>query len=309
MQNIQDIAIFSEGGSKHAELVKSYASVLAMYATKDLSFTKDFSDMAIYHDIGMTKIPEHIVHKKGPLTENEEKILQSHVNIGKDIIGLSARPFLGDAGDLGANMAKYHHEHFDGSGYPEGLQGKNIPYEARLMALVDTYDQLSKKSPEEAFAFIREQSGKQFDPELVQVMERARATLSRLTRLYQEKQQQKQVAQAFTVAEMPVYLLENGHPVFTEAFLEKIRDYPADRQEKLKQYALMNDAPLLSVALEYAGNPSVSLPEAELSAVAQQMYALLPKQVAANECRQLFTPHQPDDTDIATSNIHFQLVQ
>ncbi len=87
------------------------------------------------------------------------------------------------------------------------------------------------------------------------------------------------------------------------------RDGRIHRQEKLKQYALMNDASLLSVALEYAGNPSVSLPEAELSAAAQQMYALLPKQVAANECRQLFTPHQQDDTDIATSNVHFQLVQ
>jgi len=124
---------------------------------------------AILHDIGKMGIPDSILLKAGPLTKAEWEIMRKHPVYAHDM--LSAIPFLQKAMDI----PYCHHEKWDGSGYPNGLKGEDIPLSARIFALVDVWDALRSDRPyrkawadEEALAYIKEQSGSHFDPLVVQ---------------------------------------------------------------------------------------------------------------------------------------------
>ncbi|MFC6590816.1 HD-GYP domain-containing protein [Deinococcus lacus] len=129
---------------------------------------------AYLHDLGKIAIPDAILHKAGPLSGPEMQIMQSHPRIGYDL--LQNLPFLpSEALDL----VRYHHEKWDGSGYPAGLRGKEIPETARIFSIVDVFDALTSARPykaawthEQALAEMRKQSGKQFDPELLRAFAR-----------------------------------------------------------------------------------------------------------------------------------------
>lgn len=143
------------------------------------------------HDIGKIKVPDAILNKPGRLTPEEFEIIKTHTTAGGAILqeamaGLEGDSFLNEAVDL----ATYHHERWDGTGYPQGLAGREIPLSARIMAVADVFDALiSRRSYKEAYPFekavdiIREQSGKQFDPGVVAAF---LASLSELRRLSQE---------------------------------------------------------------------------------------------------------------------------
>ncbi|MBQ3865570.1 MAG: HD domain-containing protein [Clostridia bacterium] len=127
------------------------------------------------HDIGKIRVPDVILNKPGRLTPEEFEIMKTHAAIGGDII----RRTMSDVEeksycDVAYNIARYHHERFDGTGYPDGLRGEEIPLEARIMALADVYDALISErvykkpfSREKAREILLEGSGTQFDPELV----------------------------------------------------------------------------------------------------------------------------------------------
>lgn len=128
------------------------------------------------HDIGKVGIPDHILLKPGKLTPDEWAIMKTHSQLGSDAIALAEREaerpveFLGMARDI----AHYHHEKWDGSGYPEGLAADAIPISARLMALADVFDALTSwrvyKPPipfDESVAIIREGRAQHFDPDVV----------------------------------------------------------------------------------------------------------------------------------------------
>ena len=144
----------------YSHLSKEYCSNVAMAAAM--------------HDIGKIKIPDYILNKPGRLTDEEYAIMKKHSEYGAEII----RRTMGDIEEkdyitIAYNIARYHHERYDGKGYPDGLKGEEIPLEARVMALADVYDALvsdrvyKKAIPEEqAKAIIREGSGTQFDPVL-----------------------------------------------------------------------------------------------------------------------------------------------
>ncbi len=129
------------------------------------------------HDIGKIRIPDAILNKPGRLTEEEFEIMKKHAVYGADII----RKTLSNVQDkeystIAVNIAHSHHERYDGTGYPDGLKGEQIPLEARIMALADVYDALVservyKKAfpPEKARRIISEESGKQFDPLLAEL--------------------------------------------------------------------------------------------------------------------------------------------
>ena len=128
------------------------------------------------HDIGKVGIPDAILQKPGKLNKDEYTIMQKHPLLGKQIISNAINAYSkNDFLTAAYNIAYYHHERWDGEGYPKGLKGEEIPLEARLMALVDVYDALiSKRCYKEAYSFeesekiIIEGSGTNFDPKIVE---------------------------------------------------------------------------------------------------------------------------------------------
>ncbi|MEP6894022.1 MAG: HD domain-containing phosphohydrolase [Chloroflexota bacterium] len=123
---------------------------------------------AILHDIGKVAIPDRILLKPGPLMDDEWKIMRRHPDIAVDL--LSSVSYLAPA----LEIPHWHHEKWDGSGYPDHLHGESIPFSARLFALVDVYDALTSNRPyrsawseQKTLQYIEAQSGKHFDPTIV----------------------------------------------------------------------------------------------------------------------------------------------
>jgi putative nucleotidyltransferase with HDIG domain len=125
---------------------------------------------ALLHDIGKMGIPDYILHKPDELTEEEQYIIRKHPQLAYDMLEPIA--YLRDA----LNIPYCHHEKWDGTGYPRGLSRTQIPLEARLFAIVDVWDAITTDRPyrqswprEKALDYIREQSGKYFDPHLLEI--------------------------------------------------------------------------------------------------------------------------------------------
>lgn len=126
---------------------------------------------ALLHDIGKIGISDTILHKPGRLTDDEWKIMRMHPDIGSRIV--ERIPFLQES----MSVVRYHHERWDGSGYPLGIKATNIPVQARIFAVVDVFDALTsnrnyrkKSTPQEAIEYLREQSGILFDGEIVEAL-------------------------------------------------------------------------------------------------------------------------------------------
>lgn len=128
------------------------------------------------HDIGKIGIPDAVLLKPGPLTSSEWAVMQRHVEFGRDAI-VHAQNSMGEGGEFlqfALEIAYSHHEKWNGKGYPQGLEGENIPLAARLMAVADVYDALISKRPykeafphEQAMEIIRAGRGSHFDPNMV----------------------------------------------------------------------------------------------------------------------------------------------
>jgi len=125
---------------------------------------------AFLHDVGKIGIPDNILLKPGKLSDDEFKVMKTHVLLGIDIV--DGDPWL----QCAVPTIRSHHERFDGSGYPDGLTGKDIPIVARVFAVVDVFDALTSERPykpalpfEDAMVMIDEGSGRHFDPEVVEL--------------------------------------------------------------------------------------------------------------------------------------------
>jgi two-component system response regulator RpfG len=134
----------------------------------------EIESAAPMHDIGKIGIPDQILLKPGRLTPEEQAIMRRHPAIGHEILSNSPSRYL----QMGAVIALGHHEKYDGSGYPHGLAGENIPLPARIAAVADVFDALTSKRPykdawsfQDALALIRAESGKHFDPTCVRAFE------------------------------------------------------------------------------------------------------------------------------------------
>src|SRR5437773_2911825 len=122
------------------------------------------------HDIGKIGIPDAILLKQGPLSPEEDSVMKSHPRIGYDILKGSPSKYL----SMGAIIALGHHEKYDGTGYPTGLHGEDIPIVARIVSIADVFDALVSKRPykepwtiEEGIAFLQSEKGKYFDANCV----------------------------------------------------------------------------------------------------------------------------------------------
>ncbi len=153
----------------HCDRVEIYSSIIARRLIKDENELFNFKIACILHDIGKIGIPDSLIKKPDKLTKEEYEEMKKHPVIGANI----AKPLYGEKI---ARIIRHHHEWYDGSGYPDGLKGDEIPLESRIMIIGDTYDAMTStrpyrkaKSHEEAYNEIIKYSGRQFDPELVNI--------------------------------------------------------------------------------------------------------------------------------------------
>ncbi|OCJ09331.1 hypothetical protein A6U87_10920 [Rhizobium sp. AC44/96] len=172
----------------HIRRTQHYIRVLAEAASVHPAFRSELSNAVIellyksapLHDIGKVGIPDRILLKPGKLSADEFAIMKTHSELGMSAIA-NAQQHLGVSNNflsVAQEIALTHHEKWDGSGYPRGLKGKDIPLAGRLMAVADVYDALvservykSAVPHEEAVAIILGEKGKHFDPDLVDVFE------------------------------------------------------------------------------------------------------------------------------------------
>ena len=159
-------------GGRHAYRMGRLAGLLARKLGYDRKFCEEVEKGARLHDIGKLGIPDGLLLKAGELTPAEWAVMKRHTLIGAQIIRQCPHP----AFRVGEQIALCHHEKWDGSGYPKGLRGDNIPVPARIVMLADVYDALTHARPykhawthDEVVAYITERAGSQFDPNFAQL--------------------------------------------------------------------------------------------------------------------------------------------
>lgn len=165
----------SDETGKHIRRVSEYSKLLALYHPSiSEEEANTIYDAAPMHDAGKLAIAEHILHKKGPLTEEEFEIMKTHTTAAHEYLKIPSRKIM-KAADV---IAYQHHEKWNGTGYPQGLKGEEIHIYARIVALADVFDALTHKrvykdawEVSEAVAYIIEHKGTQFDPELIDIFQ------------------------------------------------------------------------------------------------------------------------------------------
>ena len=177
---------------RHVERVGRYAGIIAHGMGLDASFCRDLAQAAQLHDIGKIGIPDEVMMKPSRLTPDEYKRVQKHaavgkrileprsdleadrvlqhVQIGSRILDVPKSPLL----SMASRIALTHHEKWDGSGYPSGLAGEDIPLEGRITAVADVFDALSSRRPhkpaiavEVCFQIMEHERGSHFDPKAI----------------------------------------------------------------------------------------------------------------------------------------------
>jgi putative two-component system response regulator len=159
----------------HVIRMSHYARLLMLAAGASEAAGEDILNAAPMHDVGKIGIPDSILRKPGKLTAEEWEQMKRHPQIGAEIIGEHDGGLLGSA----RRIALTHHEKWDGSGYPFGLAGEAIPLDGRIVALADVFDALTSPRPykrawtiEETMTYVNEQSGRHFDPAVVELLHR-----------------------------------------------------------------------------------------------------------------------------------------
>ncbi len=161
----------NETGAHVTRMSKS-CRLLALKAGLDDEIAERILLASPMHDVGKIGIPDNILLKPGRLTPEEREVMNRHVDIGVDIIGGFESKML----DMARQIAETHHEKWDGSGYPKGLRGEDIPISGRIAAICDVFDALTSERPykdawplEKTLHFFKENAGSHFDPTLTEL--------------------------------------------------------------------------------------------------------------------------------------------
>jgi putative two-component system response regulator len=176
-----------EDTGNHVRRTQEYVRVLAEHlsqrpehaALREGQTIDHLAKSAPLHDIGKVAIPDHILLKPGPLDAEQLAIMRTHTLHGWEMLRRAAQRMGDDNAYLsfGMEIARHHHERWDGTGYPDALAGDAIPLSARLMAVADVYDALISRRPykpafshQDAMARIAAEAGRHFDPQVVQAL-------------------------------------------------------------------------------------------------------------------------------------------
>jgi len=177
---------------QHVWRMSAYAKVIAQANGWTEERVAMLELAAPMHDTGKIAMPDDILKAPRKLTEEEMEVMRTHSTIGYNILSNDDSAIF----KLAAEIALYHHEKWDGNGYPEQLSGTEIPESARIVAIADVFDALTMKRPykkpwtnDDAYSFINDQSGKHFDPNLVKVFNSVRDEIESAQAYWNDKEQ------------------------------------------------------------------------------------------------------------------------
>jgi putative two-component system response regulator len=194
IQRLSAVAEFRDAYTgAHTSRIGLYSKKIAEVMNMNKDFIEEIATASSLHDIGKIGISDNILLKKGPLTREEFTIMKEHTTIGSKILMNSSHPMIQMANSIALN----HHERWNGGGYPQGLQRKEIPIEARIVKLVDEYDALRSERPykkslshEETFRVLTEGDGRSdpehFDPEVLGVFKETAPHFDEIFNAYQD---------------------------------------------------------------------------------------------------------------------------
>jgi len=185
----------------HLDRMAHYAQLIAAKVAtregRDEEFVEFVLLFAPLHDIGKIAVPESILLKRDRLSESETAVMRAHVGRGLELVRSMANAFrLAQAPhmDILFNIVAHHHECYDGSGYPDGLVGREIPLEARIVAVADVFDALTTERPykrgwsnDEAFAYLEENAGARFDAECVHALATQRPRVETIQEVFSRR--------------------------------------------------------------------------------------------------------------------------
>jgi diguanylate cyclase (GGDEF)-like protein/putative nucleotidyltransferase with HDIG domain len=199
MRTIEALALAIEAKDHtthtHLQRVRTYAVAVAAELNLPADEIEALRAAALLHDIGKLAVPEQIINKPGKLTAEEFEKMKVHPLVGAEILERVAFPY------PVAPIVRSHHERWDGTGYPEGLSGEQIPMGARILAAVDCLDALASHRQYrqalplvEAMAKVKEMAGKWFDPQVVEILENRYVELERMAQMAVAQMEEDTVA-------------------------------------------------------------------------------------------------------------------
>ncbi|HEX4595817.1 MAG TPA: diguanylate cyclase [Bryobacteraceae bacterium] len=242
LRTIEALAVAIEAKDQTTEMHLRRVQVYALEIGKDLGFDQSqlqgLCTAALLHDVGKLAIPEHIISKPGKLTPEEFEKMKIHPIVGAEIVGRMKLPY------PAVPIIRSHHEKWDGTGYPDGLAGEAIPIGARILAAVDFLDALASDRPyrralglQEAMEKVRAESGKCFDPKIVEVLghryaeldDIAQSTLQGQAPLSTGEKVERCIAPATGLQNLAVATRHGGEPN-GDGFLEPIASARLEEQ-------------------------------------------------------------------------------
>ncbi|SEG16362.1 response regulator [Vibrio hangzhouensis] len=174
----------------HVVRMSHYSRLLAEKIGADPKWVELLYEAAPMHDVGKIGIADSVLLKTDRLDSSEWNEMQRHVEYGVAILGKHSSPLI----DLAKEVALYHHEKWDGSGYPRGIAGKAIPLSARIVAIADVFDALTSERPykaawntADAFDYLCQQSGQHFEPQLVEVFISLESEIEKIKRTFADE--------------------------------------------------------------------------------------------------------------------------
>ncbi len=201
VKTVREISHFrDEETGGHLDRMSRFARLVATQIAAERGLSDEFVEFlfqfAPLHDVGKVGIPDNILLKPARLTPAEFDVMRSHVTKGTEIVDRMVRDFRLETVahvDILRNVVAYHHENWDGSGYPHGLDGERIPLEARICAVADVFDALTSTRPykhawsnADALQHLKEMSGKKFDPACVDALARCMDEVERIQAQFAE---------------------------------------------------------------------------------------------------------------------------